>query len=108
MNGDSTKNNSAIMHPVAWARHWLDSSIAHRITLFAFTFMILITGTIGWNAYQANRRLVEDEISNGLSNAAILGARQVESTLNRLFDDLERLSSNTMIESGLADPAARD
>jgi diguanylate cyclase (GGDEF)-like protein/PAS domain S-box-containing protein len=87
---------------------WLNSSISRRLAAFAFVFMTIIAGAIGWASYQINRKLVEDGISKSLAGEAALMASQVDSSLNTLFADLAQLSSNAMIAQGLADTAKRD
>jgi len=108
MNSDFLKKIKWAKNPFSAVRNWTDSSISHRIAAFAFAFTLMVTAAIGWKSYEVNKELVEENISRAMANEATLGARQVEFALNRLFDDISRVSSNTTIASSIEDPATRN
>ncbi len=90
-----------------WSR-WLDSSVSHRISASVLALTLAVGGVVGWGSFLLSHKLVEDGISRDLAHEATLAARQVEFTLNTLYGDLARLSSNRMLAHGLGDAAGRD
>ncbi len=108
MNSAFTKNNNLVTTALRGVLHWLDASIAHRITASALGLTLAIGAAIGGGSYLVSHKLLEDAISRELANEATLAARQVGSTLNILHADLSRLSSNGILVRALADLSVRD
>ncbi|OGA52778.1 MAG: hypothetical protein A3F74_15160 [Betaproteobacteria bacterium RIFCSPLOWO2_12_FULL_62_58] len=108
MNSVRLKSIKPITRSLGMLLHWWDHSISHRITASALALTLTIGAAIGGGSYLVTQKLLEDAILRELANETTLAARQVESTLNILYADLSRMSSNGILVRALADPSARD
>ena len=108
MNSVRLKSIKPITRSLGMLLHWWDHSISHRITASALALTLTIGAAIGGGSYRVTQKLLEDAILRELANETTLAARQVESTLNILYADLSRMSSNGILVRALADPSARD
>lgn len=87
--------------------HWLNATLARRLTARALVFLIAVAGAFGWVSYQLSRGLAEAAAARELAGEAALAASRVEFRLNMLFSELARLSNNAMIVQALGDAAGR-
>lgn len=108
MTSAVVRNNNFFTRSIGRWLRWLNSSVSHRISASVLALTLAVGGVIGWGSFLLSHKLVEEGISRDLAHEAALAARQVEFTLNTLYADLARLSSNRMLAQGLADAAGRD
>ncbi|HET6493159.1 MAG TPA: EAL domain-containing protein [Burkholderiales bacterium] len=108
MNGAFLKNNRLIARPVQVFREWLEASLSHRITALNLALTVTIGAAIGIGSYVASHKLVEGAAMRELSYEASLGARQVEATVNVLYRDVSRMSSNGVLVQTLLQPAGQE
>jgi len=103
MNSVRLNSIKPITRSLRMLLHWWDHSISHRITASALALTLTIGAAIGGGSYLVTQKLLEDAILRELANETTLAARQVESTLNILYADLSRMSSNGILVRALAD-----
>jgi diguanylate cyclase (GGDEF)-like protein/PAS domain S-box-containing protein len=108
MNGAFLDNNRLIARPVRRFRLWLEASLSHRITALNLAMTLATAAVVGIGSYIASHELLQRAIARELSYEAALAARQFEATVNVLYRDVSRMSSNGILVRALVQPPGRD
>ena len=87
---------------------WLNDSFTNRITLFALSFTLAASLVVGAGSYVALRAQIETAVQRDMAAEAKLVESRLSSLINQASAELEALSRNSFIASGLVDSSGRD
>ncbi|MHB9117662.1 MAG: PAS domain-containing protein [Burkholderiales bacterium] len=86
---------------------WLQASIANRISFAALALTMTFVSIISLVSYGIITVLLEKNIEKDLRHLALLTGQRLELQLNTMQQDIETLSSDSLIANALSDPAVR-
>ncbi len=87
---------------------WFQASIANRISFAALALTMVFVSIVSLVSYGIIAVLLEKNIEKDLSHLSLLTGQRLELQLNTMQQDIETLSSNSLIANALSDSAVRD
>ena len=102
-----SKPDFAVDRPGVSARfkRWYDGSLINRATLKSQLLLALVLLAISSSTYLLVADQVRKSVNERLEAVALLNAQRLQSELDRVLGETERLSARSLVANGLADSA---